>query len=290
MTTPATPLPLLLAALVLLLGAAPAPGRADDPAPLEPVGSPPPPPLEPARPDLRMVPGLWTQAGVTGGLLLLVGGAQLYSERQVVPASCRWCEPPQVDRWARQQLLWKDPQSAALYGNLLIVAVPAGVAIALGAMAHAQGAGFREGAEDILVISEAATITLVLMQVAKFTTARARPDAWAGSGSTAANSRMSFYAGHAAVAFAVAAAGTQVARMRGRPGWGWLSAASFAGAAACGYFRIASDNHWLTDVVAGAAIGTAVGFTLPGLVLSPAGERSGGVTVVPAPGGLALIF
>jgi hypothetical protein len=236
-----------------------------------------------------MVPGLWTQAGVTGGLLLLVGGAQLYSEH-LIPATCRWCEPPQVDRWARQQLLWKDPQSATLAGNLLIVAVPAGVAITLGVMAHAQGAGFREGAEDILVITEAATITLVLMQVAKFTTVRTRPDAWAGSGSTTANSRMSFYAGHAAVAFAVAAAGTQVARLRGRPGWGWLSAASFAGAAACGYFRIASDNHWLTDVVAGAAIGTAVGFTVPGLVLSPAGERSGGVTLMPAPGGLALIF
>jgi hypothetical protein len=289
MTMPARPLPLLLATLALLLGAAPAPGRAGDPASLDSASSPPPTPLEPARPDLRLEPGLWPQAGVTGGLLLLVGGAQLYSEK-LIPAACRWCEPPQVDRWARQQLLWQDPESATLVGNLLIVAVPVGVAITMGAMAHAQGAGLREGAEDLLVITEAATITLVLMQVAKFTTTRTRPDAWAGSGSTTANSRMSFYAGHAAVAFAVAAAGTQVARLRGRPGWGWLSAASFAGAAACGFFRVASDNHWLTDVVAGAAIGTAIGFTVPGLVLSPAGERSGGITLMPAPGGLALVF
>ena len=161
---------------------------------------------------------------------------------------------------------------------------------ALGLMAHADGASFREGAEDLLIVTEAVAVTLVLMQVAKFTTARTRPDAWAGSGSVTANSRMSFFAGHSAVAFAVAASGTQVLRLRGRTGWGWFAAATFVGSAASGWFRVASDNHWLTDVVAGAAIGTAVGFALPGLVLHPATAHAPAVTLAPAAGGVALRF
>jgi hypothetical protein len=222
-------------------------------------------------------------------MLLAAGAAQLWSNR-LAPKACRWCEPPQVDRWARRQLLWQDTKRATLAGNLLVVAVPVGAAITLGLMAHADGAGLREGVEDLLVMTEAVSTTLVLMQVAKFSAGRLRPDAWAGSGSTTANSRMSFFGGHGAVAFAVAASGTRVLRLRGRTGSGWFAAAFFAGAAATGFFRVASDNHWLTDVVAGAAIGTAIGFSLPGMVLHPAGEHRPAVTLVPAPGGLAVLF
>jgi membrane-associated phospholipid phosphatase len=157
-------------------------------------------------------------------------------------------------------------------------------------MAHADGAGFREGAEDVLVMTEAVSISLVLMQVAKFTVARTRPDAWAGSGSVTANSRMSFFAGHSSTSFAIAAAGTQVLRMRGRSGWKWYAAISFVTAAATGMFRVASDNHWFTDVVSGAVIGTAVGLSVPGIVLYPASDHAPAVTLVPAPGGFALLF
>jgi membrane-associated phospholipid phosphatase len=78
--------------------------------------------------------------------------------------------------------------------------------------------------------------------------------------------------------------------VRGYAGWKWLAAASFVGAAASGYFRIASDNHWLTDVIAGAAVGTGVGLAVPLLVLHPADPRKPGVTLIPTPGGLTLLF
>ena len=195
-----------------------------------------------------------------------------------------------MDRWARRQLLWHDPKEATAIGNALIVAVPVGAALALGLMAHADGAGLREGTEDLLVMTESTAVTLVIMQVAKFSVARWRPDAWAGSGSTTANSRMSFFAGHSSTAFAVAASATQVLRLRGRPGWGWFAAAAFSGAAASGFFRIASDNHWTTDVLAGAAVGTAVGLALPPLVLHEARDGTPALTLGVAPGGLALHF
>ena len=277
---------LLQLALALLLAAAPGPGWAGEPS----LAAAPPPP-SPLAPDLRprLTLDFSTHAWWTGGLLVVAGGTQLLSDR-LAPPACRWCEPPQVDRWARHQLLWSDTKGATAIGNGLIVVVPVGAAVALGFMAHADGAGFREGAEDLLVMSEATAVTLVLMQAAKFSAARLRPDAWAGSGSKTANSRMSFFAGHSSTAFAVAASATQVLRLRGRKGWGWFAAAAFTGAAASGYFRIASDNHWTSDVVAGALVGTAVGLSLPPLVLHDAGPGSSAITLAPAPGGLAIHF
>jgi hypothetical protein len=274
------------ASLALLLGIGPGVGLADEAVAADAQT----PPL-PVRSDLRprLTLDFQTHAWLTGGMGVVVGASQLLADR-LAPPSCRWCDPPQIDRWARHELLWKDVPAATRPGNLLVVAVPVGAAVTMGLLAHADGAGFREGAEDLLLMAEATSLTLLLMQVAKFTSGRLRPDAWAGSGSTTANSRSSFFAGHPASAFAVAASTTQVLRMRGRPGWKWFAAVSFAAATATGFFRIASDNHWLTDVVAGSAIGTAVGFSLPGMVLYPASERAAAVTLVPAPGGLAILF
>ena len=289
-------------ALTLLLGVGPGLVRADQPdeaiatvAPNQPdqpgeaIASVAPTPVEPAdlRPRLTMdfAPHAW----FTGGTLLAVGASQYWSEK-LAPSKCRWCEPPQVDVWARRQLLWANPKAASNIGNILVVAVPAGAVLGLGFMAHANGAKSGEVAEDLLLVAEAAAITTAIMQVSKFTVVRLRPDAWAGSGSTTANSRMSFFAGHSSTVFAIAASATQVARLRGYAGWKWIAAASFVGAAASGYFRIASDNHWLTDVVAGAAIGTGVGLAVPLLVLHPADPRKTGVTLIPTPGGLALLF
>jgi membrane-associated phospholipid phosphatase len=287
----ATPKAVFTAMLALLLGAGPGMGRADETVSDDPVAAEVPPPASSvgSDPRPRLTLDFSTNGWLTGGMLVGVGVAQLYS-KELAPKACRWCEPPQFDRWARHQLVWKDTKAATLYGNLLIVAVPVAATLTLSLMAHADGAGFREGAEDILMMTEAVAISLTLMQVAKFTVARTRPDAWAGSGSVTANSRMSFFAGHSSTPFAIAAAGTQLLRMRGRSGWKWFAAVSFVGAAATGLFRVSSDNHWMTDVIAGAAIGTAVGFSVPLLVLHPASERSAGVTLVPAPGGLALVF
>jgi hypothetical protein len=264
-----------------------APNQPDQPD--EAIASVAPTAVEPAglRPRLTMdfAPHAW----FTGGLLAAVGASQYWSEN-LAPSKCRWCEPPQVDVWARQQMLWADTKAAAGIGNVLVVAVPAATVLTLGLMGHSNGATSREVAEDVLLVAEAAAITTAIMQVSKFTTVRLRPDAWAGSGSTTANSRMSFFAGHSSTVFAMAASATQVARLRGYAGWKWIAAASFVGAAASGFFRIASDNHWLTDVIAGTAIGTGVGLAVPLLVLRPADPGKTGVTIVPSPGGLTLLF
>lgn len=63
----------------------------------------------------------------------------------------------------------------------------------------------------------------------------------------------SFPSGHTAAAFALAT----VVSLRYRHSF-WVGAASYSVAAAVGLSRMALDRHWLSDVVAGAAIGHLV--------------------------------
>jgi PAP2 superfamily protein len=72
--------------------------------------------------------------------------------------------------------------------------------------------------------------------------------------------------------------------LRGDPAAPWAWGIGLGLAAAVGYLRVAGDAHWLTDVLAGAAAGTAFG------VAVPLAERRlvSGVTL--APGGIAVRF
>ena len=259
---------------------------ADQPGAAE-AGSQAAPPVPPPRPRLTL--DFTTQAVVTGGLLLFTGVTQYYDTKLVAP-ECRWCNPGQFDVWVRNELIWSDPKTADTASGALMVALPVGAALAMIFTARANDATGREVAEDLLVIAEATATATAMMQVAKYPTARLRPDAWAAGGSTSAGSKMSFWAGHASSAFAIAASATQVSRMRGRASWKWIAVATFTGAAAIGYLRVAADRHWGTDVLVGTAVGTTVGLAIPLLVFHPAGERKPAVTLVPAAGGLALLF
>jgi hypothetical protein len=286
----------IVAILTLLVAGGPGPARADE------VGAadgrtPPaipdsiPPPSSPSGSALRprLTVDLSFHLAATGGMLLASGVTLLLTDRLAAPA-CRWCEPNRLDRWARGELRWTDEKTAGTLSNVLVYVIPIGAALALGLSARADGAGAREVEEDLLVVTEAVSVATLLTQAAKLSTGRLRPDAWASGGGTTADSRMSFWGGHSMLAFSVAGAATQVARLRGRKGWGWLALASFAGAAATAWLRVGADRHWLTDVLAGAGVGTAAGLGVPLLVFHPAGVRASAVTLAPAPGGLALRF
>jgi membrane-associated phospholipid phosphatase len=69
--------------------------------------------------------------------------------------------------------------------------------------------------------------------------------------------------GHATAGFAVAVSTGVVATMRGRKSAPWLWLAGLALATFNSYLRIAADRHYLTDVLAGAALGTLAGLAVP---------------------------
>jgi membrane-associated phospholipid phosphatase len=88
----------------------------------------------------------------------------------------------------------------------------------------------------------------------------------------------SFPSGHATAAFAIAGA---VAAETGNP---WVRGAAFALASYAAWDRLARRAHWYSDVVAGAVLGTGMGYrTTRGLrgLRAGAGPRAVGVDVAP---------
>lgn len=204
----------------------------------------------------------WTVDGaVTGGALVLWLGSELVKD-QLAPASCRWCAVGAVDADVRDAVAWTDPSQAKTVSDVLVLAVP------LGAVAYdgVVMGGLRRAAPDVLLIGEAIAVSGALAQATKFVAARQRPYAVHGTlPSEGVDDHLSFYSAHTAVAFSAAASAGMLAQLRGDEHWPWVYGVGFTAAAATGYFRMAADKHWLTDVLTGAATGTAVGLLVPWL-------------------------
>jgi membrane-associated phospholipid phosphatase len=214
---------------------------------------------------------------VTGAALALWIGSELARD-QLTPGTCRWCTPPRLDAWARDQLAWSDPRAARTASDVLVVGVPVGLAV-YDAM---EVGGGHAAAADLLVMAESIAVAGVLGQATKFMVARARPYALHGTlPSEGADDRRSFYSGHTTVAFAAAASAGMLAQLRGDQHWPWVYGVGFTAAAATGWLRIAADKHWLTDVLMGAATGTAVGLTVPWLHRSRSSQAPASPSVAP---------
>jgi membrane-associated phospholipid phosphatase len=253
-------------------------------------------PVDPAREGVRAPdrPALrldgWGLAALAGGTLAVWGVGAATSDEPLV--ACRWCEPSQFDRGARDLLRWRDTKAAASASDTLLLAVPLG-SLAAAAWLGGRDGGWREAAEDVLAVAGALALTAPITDMAKHGTARLRPGAWAAGGPSGEGDLHAFFSGHTSRTFAAATAAAQVARLRGRSSWKWIAAVGFAASAATGYLRVAADAHWATDVIAGAAAGTAIGLAVPPLVLrrrSEALAKGRGLQLAPAPGGLALVF
>jgi membrane-associated phospholipid phosphatase len=281
----------ILASLALPIAraqeASPAPAPEGAPATTAPTT---PAAADPAPPPLgnpRLTVDLKTAAIVTGAELGLIGLSLAFKD-QLAPPTCRWCDPPQLDKWARGRLVWSNPSAANTASDAMELLVPAAAATTLWIQAAPQGQ--REVVEDLVVLTESATTCILLTQIMKYSVARLRQDAWARGTIETRDDVLSYWSGHTSFAFSAAAAATQISRLRGRSGWQWLAVATFGAAAVTGYLRVAADRHWLTDVVTGAMAGTATGLVVPLLAFQPADAPRPLVTLAPAPGGLALLF
>jgi membrane-associated phospholipid phosphatase len=226
---------------------------------------------------------------LTGGALAGALATELLKDR-LAPTHCRVCTPGRLDAWLQDQLAWSHPGGASTASDVLGVGVPAAAAGAL-ALAGWQAGGARTAAEDLLVTAEATSVAILATQVVKLSVGRLRPNAYhAPAAPRGPDAFFSFWSGHTAAAFAAAAAAGQVARLRGYRRWPWILGLGLAGAAACGYLRVAADRHWTTDVLAGAAVGTSSGLGLPVLLHRPREDRTGGLELTVLPSGIAGRF
>jgi membrane-associated phospholipid phosphatase len=196
----------------------------------------------------------------------------------LAPPACRVCERHAdgsdavnaVDRAMRDALRWKDVTAAERASDVTGFALAPTASIGVCEGAAAVDHRSREAPANALVVFEAVALSSALDEFVKFVVARQRPFAHyrdpAYAGPRNPDENLSFYSGHTALDFSMAAASATVASLRGYRGSPLVWATGFPVAALTGYLRIAADKHYFTDVLAGALFGTLAGVLVPLLV------------------------
>lgn len=250
---PTAPLALLAWVLAVFVGRADARPLTDDSEIVEDSGDR---SVRGAATDLQYDPSVSAPL-LTAAIASVALPADLYRN----PVACRWCDgatPNRIDRWARQAK-WESPCRAGRLSYWTLGAV--GLA-ALGPLSHeADG---REWATNAGIVADSVAVTGILTQVAKYSFRRERPAGNPCHSGTApeGDRNLSFFSGHAAIAFALISSARETARLRGRSSNEWVLVGGLS-AAATGYLRVAGDRHHFLDVVAGASVGYLVGRWVP---------------------------
>lgn len=206
------------------------------------------------------------RAAAEGAVVL---ATELPLKSALAPSTCRWCEPDTLDEAARA-LRWSHQ---SLADGLSYGALGADGALVVGTLLLS---GRHLG--DVGPVLESVTTTALLAQVVKFTVGRERPFVHHATGRAhESDDDLSFFSGHTSIAFALAASAGIVAHQRHYGAEPLIWAGGMLLAAATGYLRVAADKHYLTDVLVGAGVGTAVGLVVPQLSAAPSG---GGVSLL----------
>lgn len=207
-------------------------------------------------------------AAATWGLLAIL--------KNQLSSSCRWCDRSSTggdglnafDRGARNVFKWSNTTAAGTLSDVsTFVVTPlfvAGVGLAAAGSPHR----WRRWAMDILIVAEATAISGALTYIVKYAASRQRPfvhfQLLEGiDHKTNVDDNASFFSGHTTFAFAVATAGGTVASLRHYKLAPLIWAVGMSLATFSGYLRIAADQHYLSDVLVGAAVGSAIGAGVP---------------------------
>ena len=208
-------------------------------------------------------------------------------KNQIAPANCRICDGPDnsglpgtgsegslngVDAWFHDATTgWlMSRETAAVASDVVAFGlIPMGAAV--GAFTttgpHASAdAGWRAAA----VIGESGIVAMALVQGLKFVAARKRPFVRYGTGEASGtynvndpDSHLSLPSGHTAIAASLGFSLATTATIQESSAAPWLWAAAGAGTFVSATLRMIAEKHYFTDVVAGAAIGTACGVVIP---------------------------
>ena len=259
---------MLALSLAVLVAAAPAPFA---PAPQA---------ADEAPHQLEFQPAL--DLSLTGAALGLWLTSELLKP-QLHPDVCRWCDRGPngehalngFDRLGYDHLVWRDNVRGAAHLSDLIAygAIPLGALGAMSAMAVGTGhPGNMPG--DILIVAQATALSALANQTVKYLAGRQRPYAYRAVDHPEVefihsnDDHMSFYSGHANLAFALVTSLGTMAELREYPYRGFIWAVGLPIAASVAYLRVAADKHYLSDVLLGAALGSAFGVAIP-LLLHP---------------------
>jgi len=201
----------------------------------------------------------WADAvtvGTAGVLYVLPGALGL---RHGAP-SCAPCDPatlPGVDRWAVRSV----SQSADAASDVVLAGVAGFTAVAA---LRGLPSGLWRG--NFVVLANAASWTAASTEWLKVLVRRKRPVLYTSDGAGAAanpENQRSLPSGHASLAFAAATSYPVIARREHLPHRTRNTLLLYAGAVGVATLRVAAGEHFPTDVLAGAALGSGIGWLVP---------------------------
>jgi membrane-associated phospholipid phosphatase len=214
---------------------------------------------------------------------------------EIVGHDCAWCGGPgPADRAVRGALLAPAPRDANTASNVMLFAAAPAFSLAASLItARLAGDSRIVFAEDVLLAAESFALAGLVTGLVKISVRRTRPYVHYGGDDPLYSEHSvdvtGFFSGHSSLAASVAASTATLAFLRGRASAPWIALAGGAVAVTTGMLRIAADRHYLSDVLAGLALGTAVGILVPVLHALPLGRsKKVALTLSPAPGGLGV--
>jgi membrane-associated phospholipid phosphatase len=149
----------------------------------------------------------------------------------------------------------------------------------------------RDAWSDLVVVFESVLLANAAAALSDEAARRPRPFLYGDSAPlserTDGNAGLSFFSGHSAASFAATVALATTLHRRDPSGNSWWIALGVGGLAstAIATARVLSGNHFPTDVLAGAAVGTGMGAIVPAL---HARQIAITPTVTPTTAGLAF--
>jgi membrane-associated phospholipid phosphatase len=209
------------------------------------------------------------------------------------PLACTeaWCEPTGFDVAMNELLVWSNPRAAATTSHIFTIGL---TPVASFGSLIASAASAKHGSyavQDSIIVLDAFLVATGANSVAKISARRQRPAFHYGreADTEAADHPdeefVSFYSGDTTWAFAIASSASTLAVLRHYEHAEWIAVGTGVLALTGGVLRISADMHWATDVIVGAATGTAIGVGIPALLHS----RKHNVAIVPHAGGVGLL-
>lgn len=205
--------------------------------------------------------------GLTIGLAAVWGGTGAYYKETFGRERCKWCEPPGFDRAIRNALVWDDTQKAQQVSNTTTYILSPLVGLGL-LIASDYDAGTARLIDDLLPIAETVVITQLVNRFLRYLMQRTRPPEYFGLFERQPGQKInpSFPSGHTTFGLAITTSAGLIAHWRHYKTEPYIWAAGITLSAVTAYTRIAADQHYASDVIAGAAVGVVTGLLVPRLM------------------------
>ncbi len=232
-------------------------GAASEPVAAQAIPSPAVPVRYTIRfPDAVVLAGV----GVLGSIPAVLGTQLPYGH-------CSPCDSTRL--WGVDRIAIGLPRNGpGMMSDVSLLLTGVGAAALVGLSRHGEPQAGKAAFEDIAVLAEATEMAGFAAQWAKVLFHRSRPPQYTSSAAQyqGADEGRSFPSGHATFSFAAAAAAASILQRRHQLGSHKAEVVLlFAGATATSVLRVVAHRHFPTDVVAGAVLGSAIGWVVPQL-------------------------